>query len=137
MRYTVKLKNIQYVLYMIIITSSCIILTNTDRIKPYGLRRTFEHGLGDRNYKGVPASTYQHMWPTWQREIWYTIGDWSSQESPDWIAYYSYPYVIWPNAYRYFGSPYYTRDQREMRRKAKIKPKKKYAYLNDDYAYWL
>lgn len=102
-----------------------------DRIRPYGLRRIYEHGFGDRYYTGVPAYSYQHTWPEWKREIWYTIGDWSNEEAPEWVTYYDYPYVVWPNFYRYFGSPYYTRAQREKRRLAKIPPKKEYKFEED------
>lgn len=95
---------------------------NHDRIKPYGLRRVYEKGLGDRYYRGVPAYRYQHMWPEWKREIWYTLGNWYDEESPAWINYYDYPYVVWPNFYRYFGSPYYTREQKRKQDALKAKP---------------
>jgi hypothetical protein len=90
-----------------------------DRLKPYALRHKFDRGFGDRYYTGVPAYHYEHLWPEWKREIWYTIGDWSSEEIPQWVAYYDYPYIVWPNFYRYFGSPYYTRSQRQKHLHAK------------------
>jgi hypothetical protein len=113
----------------------CIASTQAkqNRIKPYGLRRTYEHGFGDRYYTGVPAYSYQHLWPEWKREIWYTIGDWNNEDAPQWVTYYDYPYVVWPNFYRYFGSPYYTREQREKRKLTKATPKKSYTF-NDDNA---
>lgn len=103
----------------------------SDRIQPYGIRRTFEKGLGDRYYTGVPAYSYQHMWPEWKRDIWYTIGDWSNEQAPEWVTYYSYPYVVWPNFYRYFGSPYYTRSQHAKRLAAGKKAKQTYAVAED------
>ena len=102
-----------------------------EHIRPFGLRRTFEHGFGDRYYTGMPAYDYENTWPEWKRDIWYTGGSWNDEEAPAWIAYYDYPYVVWPNFYRYFGSPYYTRAQREKSRLAKIVPKKNYKFTED------
>lgn len=125
---------LQYI-FRISIFTLLFLITNaqarSDRIRPYGLRRTYEHGLGDRYYTGTPAYTYQHLWPEWKREIWYTLGDWGNEESPEWISYYDYPYTVWPNFYRYFGSPYYTRAQREKRRIAKTTPKQNYKFAED------
>ena len=84
-----------------------------ESLKPFGLRRVFDKGFGDRYYSGLPAYHYQHLWPEWKKEIWYTIGDWNDEEAPEWIEYYNYPYIVWPNFYRYFGSPYYSRDHKQ------------------------
>lgn len=126
-----KLQHIFRFSILMLIIATTISDAKHDRIRPYGLRRTYEHGLGDRYYVGIPAYSYQHMWPEWKRSIWYTIGDWNNEESPQWVTYYDYPYVVWPNFYRYFGSPYYTRAQRDKRRLAKKAPKQDYKFAED------
>jgi hypothetical protein len=106
-------------LALLLLIGSITIAVHAQRnsIKPFGLRQVFDKGLGDRYYTGIPASHYQSFWPKWKREIWYTMGDWYNEDAPHWVAYYDYPYVVWPNSYRYFGSPYYTRSLEQKHNK--------------------
>ena len=124
---------IMFHISIIIGTLMCVNFSETkqERMRPFGLRRTYDKGIGDRYYTGLPAYSYQHMWPEWKRDIWYTIGDWKNEESPEWITYYSYPYVVWPNFYRYFGSPYYTKTQKAKRLAASAQTQRTYNVTED------
>lgn len=80
---------------------------DTESLRPYGLRRTFERGFGDRYYHGLPAYHYRHLWPRWKETILDNQNLWRSRQMPKWIPYYNYPYITWPNSYYLFGVPYY------------------------------
>ena len=82
-------------------------LSRSESLRPYGLRRTFDKGFGDRYYHGLPAYYYRHIWPRWKEAIWENQNVWRYKHPPKWVGYYDYPYISWPNTYYLFGVPYY------------------------------
>ncbi len=82
-------------------------LARNESIRPYGLRRIFERGLGDRYYHGRPAYYYRHLWPRWKENIWENQNLWRYNEEPKWVPYYKYQNITRPNTYYLFSAPYY------------------------------
>jgi hypothetical protein len=106
--------NIQKIAILILITLSIhananrlVNIRKNESIRPFGIRRTFEFGLGDRYYHGKPAWEYPHLWPRWKNAILENQNLWRYKDPPTWAGYYDYPYITWPNNYYLFGVPYY------------------------------